>query len=352
MHETDLHLEPNEASDLCRVFGPDVLAKHGWDRAFVTVLDEATAEDALALLVHAADAPLDEGWSAQRILTDAGLNAGRTEDAEACASRDGYVYLLGSQFGKKAGPLAAKRSWIARVSEESIERAVGGGRAELEIVRFRFGLHRAINDVLADVELLPIGPLGQQAYVDATIARGEAKAKSWSGTIRPADHPVNIEAAEFRANGNLVLGLRYPVTAEGHPLLVELENVAELFDDPHAVPRCGDVWVLGDVGSVEAPAGLRGLDTHGDDRFDAVIGDLDASGKSATVLADHPEGAVAASEHVRFELKPGGGVVGSKVIHHFGDIRRVEGVAVDHEGHAHYVIDEEGHVALRTLVFD
>jgi hypothetical protein len=45
-------------------------------------------------------------------------------------------------------------------------------------------------------------------------------------------------------------------------------------------------------------------------------------------------------------------VVGSKVVHHFGDIRRVEGVAVDHEGHAHYVIDEEGHVALRTLVFD
>jgi len=214
------------------------------------------------------------------------------------------------------------------------------------------GLHRAINDALADVELVPVGPLGQQAYVDATIERGLAKAKSWSGTIHPADHPVNIEAAEFLANGNLVLGLRYPVTADGHPLLVELTNVGELFDDPDAVPVCGDVWILGDVGGVDAPAGLRGLDTHGDDLFDAVIGDLDASGKSATVLADHPEGALAASEHVRFELPPGGGVVGSKVIHHFGDIRRVEGVAVDHEGHAHYVIDEEGHVALRTLVFD
>ena len=349
MHETDLHLEPNEASDLCRVFGPDVLARNGWDRAFVTVLDEATAEDALALLVHAAGAPLDEGWSARRVLTDAGVHAGKTEDAEACASFNGYVYLLGSQFGKKAGPLAAKRSWIARVKEEAI---LAGEPAELEIVRLRFGLHRAINDALADVELVPVGPLGQQAYVDATIERGLAKAKSWSGTIHPADHPVNIEAAEFLANGNLVLGLRYPVTADGHPLLVELTNVGELFDDPDAVPVCGDVWILGDVGGVDAPAGLRGLDTRGDDLFDAVIGDLDASGKSATVLADHPEGALAASEHVRFELPPGGGVVGSKVIHHFGDIRRVEGVAVDHEGHAHYVIDEEGHVALRTLVFD
>jgi hypothetical protein len=355
MHETDLHLEPNEASDLCRVFGPEVLGRHGWDRAFVTVLDEATAEDALALLVHTAGAPLDEEWAAMRVLADAGLNTGKTEDAEACASRDGYVYLVGSQFGKKRGPLAAKRSWIARVSAQSIADAVEhGGRATLEVVRLRFGLHRAINDALADVELLPLGALGQQAYVDASIAIGQQKAKRWDGTIHPTDHPINIEAAEFRADGRLLLGLRYPVSADGHPLLVELVNVEELFDDPNAVPRCGSVWVLGDAGSVEAPAGLRGLDTRGGDRFDAVIGDLDASGKSATVLADHPEGALAASEHVRFELPSdsAGGEVGTKVIHHFGDIRRVEGVTVDHDGHAHYVIDEEGHVALRTLVFD
>jgi len=51
---------------------------------------------------------------------------------------------------------------------------------------------------------------------------------------------------------------------------------------------------------------------------------VEKAGKSATVLTDHPEGALAASEHVRFELPPGGGIVGSKVIHHFGDIRRVE----------------------------
>ncbi|WP_410790700.1 hypothetical protein [Kribbella sp. C-35] len=350
MHATDLHLEPNEASDLCRVFSPDVLARHGWDRAFVTVLDETTAEDALALLVHSAGAALDEGWSARRIHADAGLSAGKTEDAEACAARDGYVYLLGSQFGKKAGPLSAKRSWIARVPEQSI---AGDGPVPMEIVRFRFGLHRAVNDALADVDLLPVGRLGQQAYVEATIARGQLKAKSWDGTIRAADHPINIEAAEFRANGNLLLGLRYPVTADGHPVLVELENVDELFDDPDAVPRCGNAWILGDAGSVEAPVGLRALDTRGGDVFDAVVGDLDASGKSATVLADHPEGAVADSEHIRFELPPEAGrVVGSKVVHHFGDVRRVEGVAVDDEGHAHYVIDEEGHVALRTLVFE
>jgi hypothetical protein len=356
VHETDLHLEPNEASDLCRVFSPAVLDGHGWDRAFVTVLDEASSEDALALLVHARGATLDEGWEALRVHADAGADAGRTEDAEACAVRDGVVYVLGSQFGKKAGPLAAKRSWIARVTEASLAEATGGGRAVLEIARLRFGLHRAVNDALAaaGIELLPLGPRSRAAYIDATIAAGAAKAKRWAGRITSADHPINVEAVEFRADGRLLLGLRYPVTAAGHPILVELHDVEALFGDPDAVPRCGAVWVLENVGSADAPAGFRGLDSFGDDRFEAIVGDLDAAGKSATVLADHPNGGAAASEHVRFALPltAGGGQVRAAPVHHFGDLRRIEGVALDHEGHAHYVIDEEGHVALRTLVFE
>ena len=65
MHETDLQLSPNEASDLSRVFNPETLAAQGWDRAFATVLDEASAEDALALLDEQATtralAPVREG---------------------------------------------------------------------------------------------------------------------------------------------------------------------------------------------------------------------------------------------------------------------------------------------------
>jgi hypothetical protein len=356
VHETDLHLEPNEASDLCRAFGPEFLARQSWDRLFVTVLDEAPAEEALALLVHARDAPLDAGWDALRVHADGGGDAGRTEDAEACAARDGYVYMLGSQFGKKEGPLNARRSWIARMSETALADAAGGERAPLEVARLRFGLHRAVNDALAAaaVELIPLGPRSREAYIDATIAAGAAKGKRWAGRVKSGDHPINVEAAEFRADGRLLLGLRYPVTAAGHPILVELHDVAALFGSSDAVPECGNVWVLENIGSPEAPAGFRGLDSGGDDRFDAIVGDLDAAGKSATVLEDHPEGGNAASEHVRFSLPltAGGGSVQAEVIHHFGGLRRIEGVALDHEGHAHYVIDEEGHVALRTLVFE
>jgi hypothetical protein len=354
MLETDLHLEPNEASDLCRAFAPDVLQRHGWDRAFATVLDEAPAEEALALLVHQAGAGLDDGWKALRVRADVASGAGRTEDAEACARRGGFVYLLGSQFGKKAGPLAARRSWIARVDEDSLEAAADGGRARLDIARLRFGLHRAVNDALAaaPVEILPLGAGAREAYVDATIERGEKKGKRWAGRIVAGDQPINVEAAEFRTDGSLLLGLRYPVTAEGHPLLVEIPDVERLFAEPDEVPRAGAVWWIEDAGSAEAPVGFRALDSTGDDEFDAIIGDLDAANKSATVLEDHPQGARAESEHRHFSLSDtsGGGPIGSALVHRFGDVRRVEGVAIDRDGHAHYVIDEEGHVALRTLL--
>jgi hypothetical protein len=350
-HETDLHLEPNEASDLCRLDAPDLLAARGWDRAFITVLDEAPAEDALALLGHDAEAEAGEGWHAERVHLKPSSGAGKTQDAEACARRDGSIYALGSQFGSKSGPLDASRSWIARVPEAALG---GDGPAPLEIARLRFGLHRAVNDVLARsaVELIERGPHTTERYIDATIARGAAKGKRWAGRVTAADHPINVEGAEFRANGRLLLGLRYPVSAGGHPLLVELDDVDALFEDPDAIPACSHVWELETVGDRHAPMGIRALHTDGEDRFDAVVGDLDAAGKGATILEDHPEGGRAASLHVRFSLPliAGGGLVAVEPVHDFGGLKRVEGIALSPDGHAHYVIDEEGHVALRTLL--
>jgi hypothetical protein len=330
-----------------------VVARRGWDRAFVTVLDEAHAEDAFALLGHEAGADPGDGWHAERVRLKPSSGAGKTEDAEACARRDGHIYALGSQFGSKAGPLDPSRSWIARVPERTL---AAKGAAPLEIARLRFGLHRAVNDALigSGIELLERGPLTTERYIDATIARGAAKGKRWAGRITAADHPINVEGMEFRANGRLVLGLRYPVSADGHPLLVEVDDVEALFTDPEAVPSCTHAWELENVGHREEPTGIRALHTDGDDVFDAIVGDLDAAGKGATILADHPEGARAASRHVRFSLPlvAGGGAVQAQTVHEFGAIKRVEGIALAPDGHAHYVIDEEGHVALRTLLLE
>ena len=110
MHETDLHLEPNEASDLCPVFDPAILERRGWDRAFVTVLDEAPVEGALVVLGHETGEEPGLGWHALRVQAGVNGSAGKTTDAESCARRDGMLYVLGSQFGKKVGPLEARRS--------------------------------------------------------------------------------------------------------------------------------------------------------------------------------------------------------------------------------------------------
>lgn len=357
MHETDLDLHPNEASDLCPLELPGLLEREGWDRAFVTVLDEAPAEGSLAVLAHEADAEPGEGWRALKVPAKPSRAKGKTGDAEACAAREGWIYLFGSQFGKKAGPLQASRSWAARVRAHDVEAALGGnGRAPLEVARLRFGLHRAVNDALADaqVELIERGPRTSAAYIDATIVKGAKGGKRWAGRVRSSDHPINVEAAEFRANGGLLLGLRYPVSADGQPLLVEIDDVETLFSEPDAVPRCSAVWILEGAGTPEQPVGVRALHTEGDDRFDVVVGDLDAAGKGATMLADHPEGGAAKSLHLRFTLPlvARGGSVQCEPVHDFGDVSRVEGIAAGPDGHAHYVVDHDGHVAVRTLLLD
>ena len=87
-----------------RVRRRDLLARRGWDRAFVTVLDEAHAEDALALLGHNAGAEQGEGWHAERSPPQVrGAAPGKTEDAEACARWRRPVYALGSQSAPRPG---------------------------------------------------------------------------------------------------------------------------------------------------------------------------------------------------------------------------------------------------------
>jgi hypothetical protein len=352
MYDVDLHLEPNEASDLCPVFDQAVLEQHGWDRAFATVLDEPDVSGALALITHDAGAGEEEGWSALPVPVKVS-GGGSTEDAEACAVRDGVLYVVGSQFGSKSGPLDRSRAFVARVTERDLAKAIDGKKAKLEVAKTSFAIHRAVNDALArtEVDLLPLGPTTRQAYIDGTMLRGARKRKSWSGRITSADHPINVEGAAFRANGRMLLGLRYPVTREGQPILVELDDPDVLFDDPDAIPHCSNVWIL-QTGSAEQPVGVRALHRQYGDRFAAIVGNLDAAGKGASVLEDHPAAGDAVSVHVAFDLPvlASGGPVGVEQVHAFDDVRRVEGLAYSPDGRAHYVIDADGRVDLRMSV--
>jgi len=70
------------------------------------VLDEGKIEDCVAAIGHPLGSPEGEGWEIERLHASVDGNAGKTEDAEAITLDEdtGYVYILGSHFGGKAGP--------------------------------------------------------------------------------------------------------------------------------------------------------------------------------------------------------------------------------------------------------
>jgi hypothetical protein len=125
LHTVDLDLHPNEASDLLPVESHELLRARGWDLAFWTVLDEGYVEDSLAVIGHTRGAsPEDDAWEIVRPRFRVTDNAGRTEDAEACTRLDGWVYLVGSQYGSKAGPLETKRGRSSPASARATSKAL------------------------------------------------------------------------------------------------------------------------------------------------------------------------------------------------------------------------------------
>ena len=224
----ELNLRPNEASGLLAMGNEALLGEHGWDLGFWAVLDEGEIEDCVAAIGHRRGSPEDEGWEIERLHAGVRGNVGDTEDAEAITldENTGYVYILGSHFGSKAGPLQPKRGFVARFSEADVGHVADGPAMRLDVSRRSFALHRLINDDLqeSDLDLIPLGEQSRKALIEATIERGEEKNKKWAGLVREDDYPINIEGAAFRDNGNLLLGLRFPTTAEGRPILIELQR--------------------------------------------------------------------------------------------------------------------------------
>jgi hypothetical protein len=192
LQRVDLHLEPNEASDLTQIHEPGLLAAHGWDSAFLTVLDEGPVEDCIAVLGHDAGAGPVEGWCSKRMKFAATkAMKGRTEDAEAVAVRDGVVYVVGSHYGSKDGPLEPKRHWLARFDQSELAQGLKDCKPDLEIVRTKFRLHRAVNDALkaSGVELFALGDAPREALVEATLEDGRKRGKAWVERVREDDLP-------------------------------------------------------------------------------------------------------------------------------------------------------------------
>ncbi|NUO61778.1 MAG: hypothetical protein HOV78_34380 [Hamadaea sp.] len=336
----DLSVAGNEASDLLRVESPEILAALGARAAYWTVLDEGPVEDCLAVLAVG-----DDGWHTRHLPAIAGTHTGRTEDGEALARHDGWVYVIGSHFGSKSGPLRPKRAFVARFTESLTPR--------LQVVRHRFTLHRLVNEALrrlaeAGHPAAPEPPADRvhATFIEQTRRRGEAKAKQWVGDLRTGDHPINVEGAAFTPAGTLLLGLRWPVSTAGEPLLVEIAGIPGMFGETPVPLSVVAVYALTGVGP--GPLGVRALAPRpgvpGD--YDVIVGSIDALGKNSVLIEEHPRARDATCAHLRFTLSGDRPVeVKPVLVADLAPLHHVEGVA-ELDGSPLYVTDEDHRVAL------
>jgi hypothetical protein len=187
LHRFELNLHPNEASGLLIVENDALLRAHGWELALWAVLDEGEIEDCVAILGHKRGAEISEGWEIERLHAVL-ANDVKTEDAESVARHDGWVYVFGSHFGSKSGPLQPKRGFVARFCEADVEHATHDPAVRMEVFRESFALHRLVNDVLKDggPETIPLGPETYGAFIEETRHRGAEKKRSgpvWCATM-------------------------------------------------------------------------------------------------------------------------------------------------------------------------
>ncbi|HET9225712.1 MAG TPA: hypothetical protein VFR31_03535 [Thermoanaerobaculia bacterium] len=338
MEEIVIDQPASEASALLAIESKAVLDAHGWEMAFWSCSDEDRIEKSLHALGKGKD-----GWELVRpgkVRTEPKV---RTEDAEAMARFGPWIYVFGSHFGTKSGPLEPTRHFIARFREDRLDGRLDDCEVEMEIARGRFKLHRLLNDALRESGIPLLHPGDEQRRcIRETRHLGRKKRKKWAGRIRKDDWPVDIEGAAFRNNGALLLGLRNPSTRDGHPVLVEIEGIEKLFRDPADDPAVRQLWVLDGVGSAREPRGIRALEEDGDS-FLAVTGSLDSTPEESAILQDHPEGERANSCLHRFSLPESpprwSGIEAERVQDLEGS--RAEGLAADTRGRLWYVLDDE-----------
>jgi len=262
------------------------------------------------------------------------------------------VYLFGSQYGRPGGPLESRRSFLARFREP---KGAPTKAVRMEVVRDRFRLHRAINDALA-LSRLPLARLTEKAsrdFIRRTRTLGRRRHKAWADRILPGDLPINIEGAAFDDQGGLVLGLRFPVTASGQPIIVELKELDGAFRSAGWWPVVRAIRVLTGVGSPRAPMGVRDLELSGH-ALHVVVGGIDPE----LVKAAPPPSARSFEHRVgRWTRGAETSKVLTRLVRRFQPGLRVEGLAGDGKGGFAYVAERlpgvdrpaKGRVAILSL---
>lgn len=364
----DIHIDSDhvEVSALTACYNRRVLDAFGFGQAFWVVSDDTVAHKSVALLGRQSRDHEDEDTDSADAWTVIPLKAKptkhstdkATDDPECVARVGGWIYVFGSHFGSKSGPLEPERHFVARFNESHIKIADDKLKTKMDVCRVPFALHRAVNDAITqrDIELIPEGRQVLANYIRSTIAEYETEKPKWRRRLHHSDRPINIEGVAFLPNGRLLVGLRYPVTSDGNPILVEIDGIDRLFQK-HGLKRFGRlkatrVFVLKNVGDPDQPAGIRAMIQRGDTVY-AVTGDLDSDPDESQVLADHPAGFDAPNQYHVFDVPEGPdyGVAQIKTSTKltFNDDDNIEGIAVTDDGHVWFAHDRDDSIHLTSM---
>ncbi len=327
--------ESHEGSSLLKVENAPLLQANGWKRAFWIAFDEGKAGSPLGLL---GQKKTDGQWE----LKEVGLDSQpKIDDAEALARKGGFIYLVGSHFGKKKGTLEAARQFVVRFRESDVQGTSPAVHLEVRLDAFK--LHRLLNDALAQqqVALIDRGPNEKKEYIEKTRTSGEPG----KDQVLESDRALNIEGATFLDSGQLALGLRYPVTKQGEPLVLVLDDADALFQDK--LPKVVAIWVLQGAGTPAQLRGLRALDTSGGE-IQAIVGSIERSSPESPLLKDHPGADQVTSEHRAFTVPAmAAKAVDSRLVRALAPAGNVEGVSADDCCGDWYLFDGEAQVHVR-----
>ena len=310
----------HEGSSLLRVENATLLQANGWKRAFWVAFDEGGDGSPLGLLGQKNDGGK---WELREVPLTEQAGEPKIDDTEALARKGDFIYLIGSNFGKKKGKLDAARQFVARFREIDVRDT--SPEIDLEVRRDDFELHRLLNDALAqwNVDLIDRGPKEEEEYIKKTRDSDEPGRDK----VLKNDRALNIEGATFLDSGQLALGLRYPVTKQGEPLVLVLDDVDALFQKK--LPKVAAVWILRGAGTPEQLRGIRALDSAGGE-IQAIVGSIERTSPESPILKDHPGSDQVTSEHRAFTVPAmTAGAVDSRPVRGLAPAGNVEGVSVD-----------------------
>jgi hypothetical protein len=338
-----------EASDLLALKNSMLLDAKKWDCAFWSVSDEKEVQKNLVLIGHEAGMPLEKGWSLSPVNANVDSKS-KTDDSEVMCRRGDWVYVIGSHFGKKGGPLKAARQFEARFSESGATMIDGVCSVSISIRKDEFLLHRLLNDALDSMRSEIIEPTAKEReqFIEAARSEGVKENESWVGRLKDSDWALNIEGADFLDNGSLLIGLRYPVTRDGHPILIEVANYEGFFEPTIPAPKAARVWIVENVGGPTQLTGVRSLRNQ-NGKIHFISGSIDSRVDVSLLLQQHPEGEAADCAHYSLTLPNTAekiARVNAELIRVFEKTQNIEGVAFDAQGRNFYIKDALGNAPL------